>query len=102
MNKNQHIEIIQDTDIAIVVMHEVGKWLEETGKHPSKWWQPQNMNREFLLQYINPDEFYVVLVNGKPAASVILQYDQRNQSWESIDKDKTKQAIYLHWLCVAR
>ena len=98
----KEIEIIQDTDLAISVMHGVATWMESQGMNLSKWWQPQNMNRKFLLQHTEPDEYYVVLANGKLAASVILQDSERNQSWKSVDGDNPQKALYVHWLCVSR
>ena len=102
MSQTREHKIVQDMDQAISVLHNVAQWLEESGKKPSKWWQPQNMNREFFLQHAEPSEFYAVLVDGKPAAAAILQDTQRNQSWESIDKNKQVSALYIHWLCVHR
>ena len=102
MNLMNKYEIIQDMDQAITVLHSVAIWLEKSGKNPSKWWQPKNMNREFFLQHAEPSEFYVVLVEGAPAAAAILQNTERNQSWKSIDKDKKVTALYIHWLCVSR
>ncbi len=96
------VKIIQDVGKAITVMHEAATWLAESGKKPSMWWQPKNMNREFLLQHAEPDEFFVALVDSVPAASVILQDSERNQSWKSVDGDTPQPALYLHWLCVAR
>lgn len=96
------IKIIQDVDVSISVMLNAGKWLDESGKNPSQWWHPQNMNRDFLLNHVNANEFYAALVDGKPAASVVLQDNERNQSWKSIDNDKKQPALYIHWLCVDR
>lgn len=96
------MEIIQDTEKAISVMHEVSVWMQKSGMNPSIWWKPENMNRSFLLQHAEPNEFFVALVNNKPAASVILQDSERNQSWKSVDGDNPKKALYIHWLCVAR
>jgi hypothetical protein len=47
------MKIIQDADKAIAVMHNVGVWMEKEGMNPSIWWQSKNMNRDFLLQYID-------------------------------------------------
>lgn len=99
---NNSIKIIQNVDQAISVMHSAATWLLKSGKKPNKWWQPQNMNHDFLLKHAEQNEFYVAIVNGKPAAAVILQNNERNQSWKSIDKENPKQALYLHWLCVER
>lgn len=101
-SKNSSIQIIQDVDRAISVMLDAAMWLHTSGKNPSKWWQPENMNRKFLLQHVEPDEFFVALMDGMPAASIILQDSERNQSWKSVDKDIPQPALYIHWLCVAR
>lgn len=96
------INIIQDMNLAISVMRSVGKWLEESGKIPSKWWKLENLNPKFLLKYAKPQEFFVALVDKKPAAAAILQFTQNSQDWQSIDKDKTQKALYIYWLCVDR
>ena len=96
------VNIVSDMDRAIRVMQEAGEWLAVSGKHPTKWWQPENLNKEFLLQYVKPDEFYVVLVDGVPAAAAALQFSQSSQDWKTIDGDTPKPALYIHWLCVSR
>jgi len=96
------INIVQDVDKALTVLRDAGTWLETSGKHPNKWWQPQNMNRDFMLKQAEPNEFYIALVDNAPAACVILQDTQRNQDWEYIDKGEDVRALYIHWLCVAR
>jgi ribosomal protein S18 acetylase RimI-like enzyme len=96
------IKIIQDKSKAIEVMFNVGSWMENSGMNPSIWFRPENMNPSFLSQYTEPSEYYVAIINNKPAASMILQTTERNQSWESVDGTNTKHAIYLHWLCVHR
>lgn len=87
-------------DQAIEVMHKVGKWLNDSGKNPSKWWQPKNLNSEFLLQCAKFQEFFVLLIDEQPAAAMILQYSQSAQDWQTVDKGKLHQALYIHWLCV--
>jgi ribosomal protein S18 acetylase RimI-like enzyme len=99
---NNYINIIQDVDQAVAVLFDAGKWLEESGKNPSKYWQSKNMNRDFMLKQAEPHEFYVALVNNIPAAAMILQENQRNQDWKYIDKEKVVIALYVHWLCVAK
>lgn len=96
------VDFVQDMDLAISVMQNAGEWLLGSGKNPSKWWQPQNMNLAFLSQFAEPEDFYVGLVDEKPAVSAILQFDQRNQGWTSVDKDQPQKALYIHWLCVHR
>jgi len=96
------IDIIQDMKLAISVMRSVSKWLEDSGKNPSKWWKLENLNPEFLLKYAKPQEFFVAMVNKKPAAAAILQLNQNSQDWQSIDKDQPQKALYIHWLCVDR
>lgn len=83
-------------------MRDVAEWMKSSGKPMSQWWEPKNMNPAFLLQHTELNEFYVALVEGKPAASVVLQDSERNQSWKHIDGNKTQKALYIHWLCVAR
>jgi len=90
----------QDMNKAISVMYKAGKWLQDTGKNPSKWWQPENLNKDFLLNYAKPEEFFVAIINNKPAAVAILQLDQKAQDWFNVDKGKLIKALYIHWLCV--
>jgi ribosomal protein S18 acetylase RimI-like enzyme len=101
INPNR-IEITQEADTAIEIMHNVGVWLVESNLHPEEYWLPENMNREYLLKHVNPEEFYVISIDSKPAASVVLQEDQRNQSWEPVDGVNTRDALYIHWLAVNR
>ena len=96
------VRITQDMDKAIKIMHNAGTWMAASGLNPSKWWKPENMNREFMLQHTEPNEYYVAEVDGKLAASMVLQETERNQSWKSVDGDKPKKALYVHWLCVYR
>lgn len=96
------IQIIQDIDKSVEVMHNVGLWMKQSDLNPSKWWKLENMNRSFLQQYTEQNEYFTALVNGKPAASMVLQESERNQSWQSIDKKNPKKSLYLHWLCVHR
>ena len=96
------VRFVQNVDQAISVMRNAGSWLLDTGKNPSKWWQLQNLNREFLWQYAKPEEFYVALVDEKPAAAAIFQIDQNAQDWKSVDKSQPQKALYIHWLCVNR
>jgi GNAT superfamily N-acetyltransferase len=102
LNQKSSVKIVQNVDQTISVMHNAGKWLEESGKKPSDSWKPSNMNKEFMLKQAEPSEFYVALVGGRPAAGMILQDNERNQSWKAIDKGKPVNALYIHWLCVAR
>lgn len=95
-------QIVTDSDQAIAVMHHVGTWMEEAGLHPSKWWQPQHMNRQFMLQHAEPEEFFVLLIDDQPAASCVLQDSERNQSWQAVDGDQSQPALYVHWVCVHR
>ena len=96
------IEIVQDMDQGIAVMHRVGTWMKNQGLNYSQWWNPKNMNRRFLLQYSEPNEYYVAMTDNQPIASVILQQTERNQSWQSVDGHHPQKALYVHWLCVDR
>jgi len=93
---------IQDVDKTIEVLRSAGKWLLDSGKKPSKWWQLDNLNKEFLFQYAKPEEFYVGLVDNRPAVAAILQQEQKAQNWQDVDRGKPQLAIYIHWLCVDR
>lgn len=97
-----NIEIRQNADLAIAVMRNAGKWLQDSGKNPSKWWKLENLNRNFLFRYAKPEEFYVALIDGKLAAAAILQFEQDAQDWKMIDGEKPQEAMYIHWLCVHR
>jgi len=33
---------------------------------------------------------------------MVIQTTERNQSWKSVDGNKPKKALYIHWLCVHR
>src|SRR5579872_3234367 len=94
------MKIVQDVDKTIHVLREASEWMSKSGKHISKWWDLENLNKEFLLKYAKPDEFYVGLINNQPAAAAILQITQNGQDWESIDKENPPKALYIHWLAV--
>lgn len=96
------IEIRADAPAAIEVIKHVGTWMLEAGLHPSEWWLPENMNSDFLGEYAQPDEFFVVTMDGEPAASAIIQTEQNAQDWSSVDGVDTPPALYVHWVAVAR
>jgi ribosomal protein S18 acetylase RimI-like enzyme len=96
------ITISNDPDKAISLMRDVSVWMKRNGKIYSKWWEPENMNKRFMLKKAEPGEFYFVTVNDKPAAAVILQDNERNQSWKYVDRDNPQPALYVHWLAVIR
>ncbi len=99
---NQQVEIINDVDKSISVMKDAGRWLEESGKNPTKWWKPDNMTLDLFSPYSKLNEFYVVLVNKISTAAAILHIEECCQDWKSIDKNKSVSALYIHWLCVKR
>lgn len=96
------VKIVKDVDKSIEVMYNVGSWMKQSDLNPSKWWKPENMNKEFMLKHAEPEEFYVAMMGDKPAVSMVLQETERNQSWKSVDGDRPKKALYVHWLCVHR
>ncbi|MEK9143018.1 MAG: GNAT family N-acetyltransferase [Patescibacteria group bacterium] len=96
------MKIIQDMDQAIGVMQSAGKWMKESGKNPSKWWQLENLNQDFLLRHVKENEFYVGFVGGVPAVAAVFILLEDNPDWKSVDKDYPKRALYIHWLCVDR
>jgi len=97
---NSRFVIKQNLDDAIAVMRKAGKWLLDSGKNPSRWWQLENLNRDFLLQYAAKEEFYVLYKDDVPAAAAILQLTQNSQDWESVDHGQSHPAFFIHWLCV--
>lgn len=99
MKKERKYNIVQDANKALEVLQSVTEWMEKTNKS-SDHWQSQNMNQQFMLQRAAESEFYAVLIGKTPVAAVILQDNQSNQSWESVDKNQTQPALYVHWLCV--
>lgn len=76
--------------------------LLDSRRRPSKWWHPDNLNKDFLFQYAKPEEFYTLTIGDKPAAAVVLQVDQNAQDWAVIDNNAQVPAMYIHWLCVSR
>lgn len=98
----KQVKIIQDANMAMEVMHNVGLWMERSGLNPTEWWKPENMNKEYLFKHTEPDEYYVAMMDDLLAASMVLQETERNQSWKSVDGDQTQRALYLHWLAVHR
>jgi GNAT superfamily N-acetyltransferase len=98
----QNERILQDMDKAIEVMFNVGNWMENSGLETGEWWKPENMNREFLLKHTEPNEYFVITIDDKPAASMVLQETERNQSWKPIDGETPQKALYIHWVCVNR
>jgi ribosomal protein S18 acetylase RimI-like enzyme len=75
---------------------------ERSESRASEAWRPENLNREYLLQWAKPDEFFVGKVGGVPAVAAIVQREQTAQDWSSVDKGVSKPAIYVHWLAVSR
>lgn len=89
-------------DQAIGVMRSAGKWMKESGKNPSQWWQLENLNQEFLLKHAKEDEFYVGLAGGVSAVAAVFILLEDSPEWMSVDKDHPQRALYIHWLCVER
>lgn len=97
---NKKLAIIQNDKLAIEVLFSVGVWMEKADIKTSCWWQPKNLNKEFLFNYAKPEEFYVGLIDLKPSAAMVLQINESNQEWSDIDKGLKKTALYIHWLGV--
>lgn len=97
---DHNIKIIQDVDFALSVMRSASKWMSINGKIVSNWWKLENLNKNFLLQYAKEEEFYVGLIDNNLVVAAILQTSQNAQDWKNIDKDKSKTALYVHWLCI--
>lgn len=95
------MKFVNDIDEAISVMHEASKWMSNNKIPVSKWWKLENLNKEFLLKYAKPEEFYVGMIGEAPAVAAIFQCSQEAQDWGTIDKDSPKPALYVHWLAVS-
>ena len=93
-----------DMSAAIEVIRHVGAWMRDSGiANYSDWWDPDKVSPEMLAAYAKPEEFYVVKVEGQPAAAVIIQREQSLQDWSSIDKDtEAPSATYIHYVAVER
>jgi len=89
----------QDIDAAIIVMRQASKNLSKKWKSISKWWDLENLNKNFLLQYHISQEFYVGYYNDIPAVAAILQKSSEDKLWSLIWKGKDS-AFYIHYLCV--
>jgi len=89
---------------AIDVIRHAGAWMRDNGlDNYSEWWDPDKVSAEMLTSYAQPDEFFVVKVDNKPAAAVIIQAEQSLQDWSSIDKDnQPPKATYVHYVAVER
>lgn len=94
------VQISNDSEAALLILKRVSEQMVKLGLNPSKWWHPDNMNAKFFSNYAEPEDFWVLSLNGEPIAAQILQFNQRNQDWSPIDKGDSPPAIYIHWLCV--
>lgn len=93
-----------DMPAAIDVIRHAGTWMRDNNiANYSDWWNPDIVSAEMLSPYAQPDEFFVVKVDGKPAAAVIIQVEQSLQDWSSVDKDnQPPKATYVHYVAVER
>jgi len=93
-----------DMPAAIEVIRHAGAWMRDIGlANYSDWWNPDKVNVEMLRPYAKPDEFFVLKVDGVPAAAVIIQSKQNLQDWSSVDKTKQPpQSTYVHYIAVER
>ena len=89
---------------AVEIIRHVGAWMRDSGKdNYSDWWNPSRVSIEMLSKYAQPDEFYVVRVDGKPAAAAIIQQEQSMQDWSSVDKSSVPpKTVYIHFIAVER
>lgn len=99
----RNVEIITDLDKAIEVLRDASRFMSDTGKSVSKWWSLENLNKEFLLQHTKPDEWFVALIDGKPASCVVLQQNDINkEDWSHVAEGKHEDSLYVHWLATHR
>lgn len=94
------IRFENNVDQAIAVMCAAGQWMLDTDKEVSKWWDLDNLNRDFLFQYAKREEFYVGIIDHQPVVAAILQEGQDAQDWKKVDGKQALRAVYIHWLCV--
>lgn len=84
-------------------MKSVGSWMNEIGAANKKWWQLDLLDDEQSMQkYATTSDYYALLLNGLPAASAILLRNKPLQDWSAVDGDGSPDALYLHWVTVAR
>ncbi len=90
---------------AIEVIKHAGECLKQSGKDVSYWWDPKNLSASFFNDFSKPEEFYVMVKDGKTAGAVILQTEQTLQDWSSVDGVglvNRSRAVYVHYLAVER
>jgi GNAT superfamily N-acetyltransferase len=95
------MKIVNDVDKSILVMQDASRWMSSNKVPVTKWWELENLNKEFLLKYAKPEEFYVGMIGETPAVAAILQCSQEAQDWKTIDGDNPRSALYVHWLAVS-
>lgn len=98
----KEVSIVQDKAKAIEIIKGVCKWLDSTGREVDDWWNADKMDEHFFDEYAQDSDFYVLEVDGEPAATAIIQAKQNMQDWSAIDGDSETRAIYIHYLCVDR
>ena len=89
---------------ALDVIRHAGTWMRDNGiANYSEWWDPEQVNAEMLRPYAQANEFFVVAVDGTPAAAAIIQEEQSLQDWSYIDGEaEPPHATYLHYVSVER
>jgi ribosomal protein S18 acetylase RimI-like enzyme len=99
-----HLVVEPDMAAALEIIRHAGTWLRDTGKpNFSRWWDPGNVTPAALAPYTAPDDFYVVKIDGKPAATAILKTESTLQDWSSVDKDTPAPgAVYIFYVAVER
>lgn len=106
MNKvpGENISFSSDIEAATEVIRHAGAWMRDSNlSNYSDWWDPDQVSADMLRKYAEPDDFYVVEVDGHPAAAAILQSEQSMQDWSAVDKDnEPPKAIYMHYIAVER
>lgn len=102
MITTDRIEIRPDMDASIEVIRHAGAWLQETKGETSEWWDPEVVSADFLSPHAKPDEFFVAFVDGRPAATAIIQATQDMQDWSSVDGEAEPNALYIHYVATER
>ncbi len=99
---DEDIRVYQDKAKAIKIIKDVSRWLRESGKEVSEWWDADKIDEHFFDKYAKDTDFYVLDIDGIPAATVILQEQQNLQDWSEVDGVSKPTALYVHYLSVDR
>lgn len=87
--------LVREVDRCIDIFLEAAQWGR---KNKMNLWSDNDLRKENLLKYYNPEEFYLVQVNGEDPGAMVIQWEDR-LFWPEFKK---YDAGYLHKLCIRR